>query len=93
MMGSLKEGVAMKPSQLLRFAQLARPGRPSALAPLWVQGLSQEVHPTVVVGVPVGEGVFAAGLSGAGRPVGQLRRAEGRLELGVRRSTGSCGIG
>jgi hypothetical protein len=69
----------MKPSQRLKFAQLARPGRPSALAPLWVQGLSQEVHPAVVVGVSVGEGVFAAGLSGAGGPVGQFRRAEGRL--------------
>jgi len=58
-------------------------GRPLALAPLWAQALSPEVHPTVVVGVPVGEGVFAAGLSGAGGPVGQLRRAEGRLGLGV----------
>jgi len=83
MMGSRKGGVAMKSSQLLRFAQLARPGRPSALAPLWVQGLSQEVHPAVVVGVPVGEGVFANGLSGAGGPVGQLCRAEGRFGPGV----------
>jgi hypothetical protein len=82
-MGSRKGGVAMKPSQLLKFAQLARPGRPSALAPLWVQVLSQEVHPTVVVGVSVGEGVFANGLSGAGGPVGQLRRAEGRFGPGV----------
>jgi len=32
----------MKPSQRLKFAQLARPSRPSALAPLWVQGLSQK---------------------------------------------------
>jgi len=61
--------------------------------PLWVQGLSQEVPPTVVGGASVGEGIFAAGLSGAGGPVGQLRRAEGRLGLGVRRSTGSWGIG
>jgi hypothetical protein len=54
---------------------------PVRTCPLWVQVLSQEVHPTVVVGVPVGEGVFAAGLSGAGGPVGQFRRAEGRLGL------------
>jgi len=54
---------------------------PVSTGPLWVQGLSQEVHPTVVVGVSVGEGVFANGLSGAGGPVGQFRRAEGRLGL------------
>ena len=83
MMGSRKRGVAMKPSQLLRFAQLALQVARQHLPPLWVQVLSQEVHPTVVVGVPVGEGVFAAGLSGAGGLVGQFRRAEGRFGLGV----------
>jgi hypothetical protein len=83
----------MKPSQRLKFAQLALQVARQHLPPYGSKVLSQEVHPAVVVGVPVGEGVFAAGLSGAGGPVGQLRRAEGRLGLGVGRSTGSCGIG
>jgi hypothetical protein len=64
-MGSRYESV--ETAEVCPTGQLAWPGRPSALAPLWVQVLSQEVHPTVVVGVSVGEGIFAAGLSGGWR--------------------------